>query len=174
MWHIFLWSEQTGRMTVSKGSFLSHSLCFLSIPGDLMRVFCSSLCVAQPPVWPQTYKIGCSEMTPPSPQHLLYQCHYPVRQQGEQARETGEWSERDTSLEDTTPFLKYENTIKYNKKTPKKQINIKDICVFVCALGYVCVTVCVSGIRPLQTGLLEADLHCSTVATKHWGNGSSC
>lgn len=54
----------------------------LPIPGDLARVFCSSLCVTQPPAWTRTYTIGCSEMTPPSPQHLLYLCHFPERQKG--------------------------------------------------------------------------------------------
>lgn len=49
------------------------------------------------------------------------------------------------------------------------------VCVCGCGVcSATCVCVSVSGIRPLQTELLEADLHCSTVATKHWGNGSSC
>jgi len=51
------------------------------------------------------------------------------------------------------------------------------VCVCACVRVHVCVCVCVCpclGSRPLQTELYESDLHCSTVATKHWGNGSSC
>lgn len=65
----------------------------LPIPGDLARVFCSSLCVTQPPAWTRTYTIGCSEMTPPSPQHLLYLCHFPETE-GRQVREMGIWNKK--------------------------------------------------------------------------------
>lgn len=55
-----------------------------------MRVFCSSRDEGRPPAWLQTYKIGCSEMTPPSLQHLLYLRRCPVSRGDSGVREDTE------------------------------------------------------------------------------------
>lgn len=65
-----------------------------------MRVFCSSRDEGRPPAWLQTYKIGCSEMTPPSLQHLLYLRRCPVSRGDSGVREDTETC--DALYKDTT------------------------------------------------------------------------